>query len=524
MRRLVAVFACVALVGLGAGTARATRGRGNGDPALAASIDWSRCDDTFLRASGARCGMLSVPLDHANPSGEQIRIAVSRVKHTVADGEYQGVMLTNPGGPGGSGLWMSVLGRFVPDHAGDAYDWIGFDPRGVGSSRPALSCLPRYMHGDRPPYVPRRQALVDAWLARTRKYADACEASAAELLPHMTTVDAARDMDLIRQALGADQINYYGFSYGTYLGQVYNTVFPGMIRRAVLDGVVDPRDVWYQANLNQDVAFDRNLRIWFAWLARYSRVYRLGGTEASVARRYAGQERALRRHPAGGVVGPDEWDDIFLSAGYAQFLWPSLGNVFASWVRDGSKRPLIRAYRQVDAPGNDNSYAVYLAVECTDAPWPLEWQTWADDNWAIHDVAPLITWANAWFNAPCLSWAAPAATPTEVVGGSTPALLVSEELDAATPHAGAVYVRSLFQGSALIAEPGGTTHAGSLGGNECVDGAIADFLSIGVLPHRQPGVGPDLSCEPLPPPNPAFRARIARTPARWYATVEEVDG
>jgi pimeloyl-ACP methyl ester carboxylesterase len=172
---------------------------------------------------------VDVPLDHADPDGTQIQLAVSRIRHSVPEDQYQGVMLVNPGGPGNSGLELATLGRWVPRHVGDAYDWIGFDPRGVGSSEPSLSCIPRYFHGDRPAYVPTTQELESRWLARSERFADACQEEAPDLLQHMSTIDTARDMDLLRQALGVDQINYYGFSYGTYLGQVYATLFPGKI-------------------------------------------------------------------------------------------------------------------------------------------------------------------------------------------------------------------------------------------------------------------------------------------------------
>ena len=99
--------------------------------------------------------------------------------------EYQGVMLVNPGGPGGSGFGLVTLGQYVPRHVGDAYDWIGFDPRGVGSSGPSLSCIPNYFHGDRPPYVPSTDEIEAKWLNRSERYADACQANAPELLPHM---------------------------------------------------------------------------------------------------------------------------------------------------------------------------------------------------------------------------------------------------------------------------------------------------------------------------------------------------
>ncbi|HEX5951388.1 MAG TPA: alpha/beta fold hydrolase [Actinomycetota bacterium] len=321
MKRLAAVVASFMLIAVGVEVGATS------SPATAASrqaaIDWGRCADPFLRQSGARCAMLDVPLDYDDPSGTQIQIALSRVVHTVPEAEYQGVMLGNPGGPGGSGLWISTLGQYVPDGAGAAYDWIGFDPRGVGSSEPSLSCLPNYFHGDRPPYVPKRESLETKWLARSERYADACAANAPELLPHMTTIDAARDMDSIRQALGVEQINYFGFSYGTYLGQVYATLFPGTMRRAVFDASVDPRNVWYEGNLLQDVGFERNIHIWFQWLAEYRDVYRLGRSEEAVERRFYDAQNALKRDPAGGVVGPDEWADVFLYAGYAQGSGPT---------------------------------------------------------------------------------------------------------------------------------------------------------------------------------------------------------
>jgi pimeloyl-ACP methyl ester carboxylesterase len=391
---------------------------------------------------------------------------------------------------------------YVPRHVGDAYDWIGFDPRGVGSSEPALSCMPNYFHGNRPPYVPTSQEIEDRWLARSERYADTCADENGDMLDHMTTTDAVRDMDAIRVALGVEQINYYGFSYGTYLGQVYATLFPGKLRRAVFDGNVDPSRVWWQSNLDQDVAFDRNIRIWFGWLAKYDRVYHLGTTAEAVEQRFYDEQEALAVTPAGGVVGPSEWADAFLYATYCECLWTYLADVFAGWVNHHATKKLIGAYRWADGPGDDNGFAVYNAVLCTDAPWPEDWATWESENRATHDAAPFATWNNAWFNAPCFFWSAPRHSPTTVVGDDTPVLLINQTLDAATPYEGSLYVRSLFPNAVLIAEPGGTTHAGSLFGNRCVDNKIAKYLATGTLPPRQPGGQADVECTPLPKPVP----------------------
>ena len=469
-----------------------------------AHIKWDVCTDPGLKDAGADCGFLSVPLDYSHPHGTKIQIAVSRVKHKVADSAYQGIMLVNPGGPGGSGVGLATLGQFVPKNAGDAYDWIGFDPRGVGSSKPALSCDPNYFSANRPDYVPRTSALEHIWLARSKAYATACGKNGGALLDHMTTIDAAKDMDGIRAALGQRQINYFGFSYGTYLAQVYATMFPQRLRRLVLDSNVDPRQVWYQANLDQDIAFERNIKIWFGWLAKYDSVYHLGTTEAAVEKLWYKEQKALLGNPAGGVVGPDEFVDIFLGAGYYQFIWIELANALAAWVNDRNAQPLIDEYNGSDSPGDDNGFAVYSAVQCSDTDWP-DWKQTERDNWATYRKAPFETWGNAWFNAPCLFWPAKSHTPLRIDGSRVDsALLIDETLDAATPFEGSLEVRRLFPHASLIAEPGGTTHAGTLFGNACVDDQIADYLLTGKLPKRKHGDGPDATCAPLPQPDPTI--------------------
>jgi pimeloyl-ACP methyl ester carboxylesterase len=471
------------------------------------SITWSPCADAGLQAAGGECGYLSVPLDYNHPNGTKIQLAVSRIKHKTVAAKYQGVMLVNPGGPGGSGLTLSTLGQFVPSGGGDPYDWIGFDPRGVGSSKPAITCIPDYFSGNRPEYIPWTRSLEKTWLARSKSYATACGQNSGALLKHMTTVDAVKDMDSIRAALGAQQINYYGFSYGTYLGQVYSTLFPQRVRRMVLDSNVDPRNVWYQANLDQDVAFQKNIKIWFGWVAKYDSVYHLGSTEAAVEQRWYAEKEKLRAHPAGGVVGPDEWTDIFLLAGYYQLTWLDLGNVFAGWANNADAGPVVDWYHRVDGPGDDNGFAVYNAVQCTDTQWPQSWDRWRHDNWLTYLRAPFETWGNAWFNAPCLYWPAKASTPVNVSGKKVGGvLLVDETLDAATPFEGSLEVRRRFPNASLIAEPGGTTHAGTLFGNACVDDKIAAYLLTGDLPARKAGNGPDALCDPLPQPDPTAAA------------------
>jgi pimeloyl-ACP methyl ester carboxylesterase len=505
---MVAFGAVIALVGAGmalvpgAVSAGATSTRAAAPHAATPAITWGPCTDPNLKSAHAQCGFVTAPLDYSHPGQGTVQLAVSRVMHTVPASQYQGPMLVNPGGPGGSGLVYSILGQFVPKHAGDAYDWIGFDPRGVGASKPSVSCVPNYFKGPRPDYRPTTPTILNQWLTRSKQYATACGNAQSALLENTKTTDWARDMDTIRAALGAKQINYYGFSYGTYLGEVYSTLFPTHVRRIVLDSNVDPRNVWYTANLNQDVAFERNINIWFAWIAKYDSVYHIAKTEDAVRKVFYTEEQKLAQSPAGGVVGGDEWDDIFLEAGYYEQTWLDLGSLFSNWVRTHAVGPLVAAYKSTEGVGDDNEFAMYNAVQCSDVQWPQQWSKWSSDNWRIDRIAPFETWNNAWFNAPCLYWPAKAGTPVTVKGGNIRALLVDETLDAATPYEGSVEVRKLFPKSSLLAEPGGTTHADTLFGDLCVDNTIARYLADGTLPTRKAGNGPDATCKPLPIPNP----------------------
>ncbi|MEV7549922.1 alpha/beta hydrolase [Amycolatopsis sp. NPDC089917] len=471
-------------------------------------ISWGACTRPSLVKAGAECGFLEVPLDYAKPGGEKVSIAVSRVKHKSA--ASQGVMIVNPGGPGGSGLGLSTLGRAVPKKAGEEYDWIGFDPRGVGESKPSLTCDGNYASYNRPQYVPTTRAIETAWREKAKGYAKACAKNGA-ILDHIKTIDVAKDVDSLRKALGEKQINYYGFSYGTYLGQVYSTLFPQNVRRMVFDGTVDPRDVWYKANLNQDIAFDKNIKTYFGWLAKYDDVYHLGKTASAVEKLWYGEQKKLYDKPAGGVIGGSEWTDIFLQAGYYVFGWEDMANAFSGWVHKGDWQTLKGLYDDSNPPGQDNGYAVYAAVQCTDVAWPQSWNRWRFDNWVTHFRAPFETWGNAWFNAPCVDWPAKPGKPVEIDGSKVPGILmVNEENDAATPYPGSLEVRKRYPNASLISAPGGTTHSGSLSGVSCVDDKIADYLLTGKLPVRKPGNGSDVQCTPVPPPVPAGAAATTK--------------
>lgn len=462
-------------------------------------LRWAACSSKGT-LTGLQCASLDVPLDYTKPAGTQITLELSRQVHTSSAREYLGAILSNPGGPGGSGLGMPFLGAAVPRGVGGRFDWIGWDPRGVGASRPAIHCIANYFGTDRPSYsAPAQRAY---WLKQADRYASACGRNAGALLQHMTTEDNARDMDVIRQALGQSRISYYGFSWGSYLGQVYLTLFPGRVKRVVLDGVVNPHRAWYAANFDQDVAFERAMRMFFAWVARHNGVYGLGTTEAAVYRAVDRQMTKLAVAPAEGRLGPDELIDALVTSGYGTPSWAENAANLARLVHKGDGSGLLSTYLDHSAGAdNENGYAVYNAVQCTDTRWPAWPRTLADSE-KVSRTSPFETWSNTWFNAPCLTWPAVAHAPVTIRASSAlpNILLIAETYDAATPFSGALATRSLFPTSSLIEGVGGSTHAGSLHGVSCTDEAVASYLATGRTPPRRSAAGTDLRCPSVPPP------------------------
>ena len=274
------------------------------------SIDWGQCSESDLQAAGAQCGYVSVPLSYADPTGQQISIAVSRIEHTSSAAALSGRHHHQSGRSGGSGRDFNTYLIPVLHHEGfnaaaDDYDWIGFDPRGVGASKPAISCEPDYFSPDRPNYQPSTPSLLNIWETRSAGYASACANQSAEqtaLLHNITTVDDAKDVNSIREALGVRQITYYGFSCGTDLGQTYATLFPNTLRRLILDSNVNmTRPGYDDFNLDQDAPMNTNEDKWFAWLAQYNDVYHVG------VHRERGRDALLQHR---GVVGEQSgWRD-----------------------------------------------------------------------------------------------------------------------------------------------------------------------------------------------------------------------
>jgi pimeloyl-ACP methyl ester carboxylesterase len=457
-----------------------------------------------------QCASLQVPLDYANPGGRKISIALSMVPATAPKDKQQGIMLVNPGGPGGPGrgLALTVAQSIAPGVAAE-YDIVGFDPRGVGGSSPALSCDPTFFTGARPDYDPTSPAEEQESIARAKEYAAGCEQRYGWLLPYMTTQDAARDMDMIRAAFGVSKITYYAFSYGTYLGQVYATLFPSRVRRMVLDSTVDPTGVWYADNIAQDYAFQGREDAFFAWTAKYDSIYHLGTTGAAVEQAYNQARTMLEASPVvisgHPQLGPDELDDTYVEGGYANWYWPQLAQALSAYVTSGgSQASSLAAVYQSLGTQTENEFAVYNAVQCSDVDWPRNWAKWQADTDTVDKTAPFYAWGNAWFNASCAFWPVKGpAQPLQIKGEGLPGILMLQgTLDAATPYAGAQDAHKLLPSARMVVVEGGGNHGQSLTSpaDPCVMTYLNDYLSTGALPQA-PGLV-NATCPTPPAPSP----------------------
>ncbi|MBB4895637.1 pimeloyl-ACP methyl ester carboxylesterase [Streptomyces olivoverticillatus] len=465
--------------------------------AAAAGIDFGACPAVEQLPSTVECGTFSVPVDYAHPGGRHIRLTVSRAR--AQGSARQGALVLNPGGPGGNGMFYPLVARLPAwRNIADAYDIIGYAPRGVGRSAP-LSCVDPASYVKGPTQAPEHPsaAYKKERIAEARAYAQGCARKAGGSLRHFTSLNNARDLDVLRAALGEQKLTYMGASYGTYFGALYATLFPGHVRRMVFDSVVnpDPRKIWYGNNLEQSAAFERRFGDWRRWVARHDSAYHLGRTPQQVLGSYEKVSRRLSRRAAGGNVGPAQLQGAFLKSGYSDSYWARDARALAAFLH-GDEAPLLAlaAPDAASAWAAENENAVYTAVECNDASWPRSWSVWNRDNDRLAERAPFETWSNAFMNLPCAFWQGPRQRPADIRAdrraGLPPTLLLAAERDAATPYKGALELQRRLARSSLVTERGAGNHGIGAGPNACVNRYLDNYLVGGELPARRVYCGP----------------------------------
>lgn len=466
--------------------------------------EWGSCAQWAqdpARIPTAQCRTVSVPLDwsSADPQGAQAQLAVIRIPAT---GNRIGALFINPGGPGASavdtvaGMGAALAGSPLTDH----FDLVGFDPRGVGHSTPELRCrtdaeIDAYRREPLTDYSPAGVAHIEDVY---RQFAQQClDRMGAPFLANVGTASAVRDMDAVRAALGEEQINYLGFSYGTELGGAYAEQFGDRVRTMVLDGAIDPSQDPITKNVRQLAGFQKAFDTYAADCAT-SADCPLGTDPAQFVSRFQQLVDPLvtTPHPTADPRGLGYADAITGTGNalYSARYWPYLTSGLLGLTRGADAGDLLLLaddyWRRDEAGHYQNMQDAFTAIRCVDTPFPTDPAVWADADQRTRAAAPFMSYGEFTGYAPrdiCALWPVPATSAPHAITGPGPGkvVVVSTTGDPATPYqAGVDLARQM--GAALISFKG-TQHTVVFNGDACVDTAVLGFF----VNQASPG---DLSC------------------------------
>ncbi|WP_372405637.1 alpha/beta hydrolase [Streptomyces luteireticuli] len=471
-------------------------------PPTSSALTWGPCpgEQKELVEAGAECTHLTVPLDYSDPGGRTLRIAVSRVK-AKDRAHRRGILLSNPGGPGGAGLATTVGLRATLEKVADQYDLIGFDPRFLGGSTP-VRCDPAGT--PEPPRTTTSPRLdFEDGVRRSRSTALRCARhdGNAALLPHASSRNVARDMDAIRAALGERKLSYYGVSYGADLGAVYTQMFPRQADRIVIDSSTDPDATQYELFRRAGRPLEEGLDEWAAWTARRADTYRLGRTgpevRATVQKLLDGAE-----HRPVAIAGTRLGAPL-LRLFLRQFVQHQEDNVaLARTVRtladaaaghDARPNPELAGMLDfLNSPDIADSMTGGAVFMCGDAGWPAGgWPRDPETYWRNMErsrgdqpvFGPLVND----MTAPCAFWRTTPREPAVRIGNDVPVLMLQARRDNNVPYDGALALHRKLRGSRLVTADirshgvfgRGAEHRTAV---PCADRAVTQYLGGGALP------------------------------------------
>jgi pimeloyl-ACP methyl ester carboxylesterase len=478
---------------------------GGGDPQrfYTQKLTWSSCGTIF------QCASLQVPLDYAHPAGKTIQLAVIR-KQATDPAHRIGSLIINPGGPGGSGV--QFIEQSYPARPGQPsyfgqplradFDIVGFDPRGVGQSAP-VTCLTdtQLDHFFALDPAPTTSTEVDSVVSGDKSFDAGCQARSGALLPYVGTLNAVRDMDILRAALGDAKMYYLGASYGTYLGAVYAQLFPTHLARAVLDGPVPPNQTAKQQDLRQAIGFQDELTRFIADCVTHSDCP-LGTNAAAATRKLADFFASTLNHPL-PTGTPRTLDEALAQNGVVITMydsptsWPLLRTVLAQAMAGDGRALLVLSdlyYERDSKTGHySNESEANVAINCIDRPSAVH---------SVGDVraelgqferaSSLLGPTFAWGELQCAYWPVPPDSQPHPIhyAGSPPILVVGTIHDPATPYLSAQDMANQL-GSAVLLTYNGDGHTAYGRGSTCINNAVNAYLAQGTVPATGTVCQPD---------------------------------
>jgi pimeloyl-ACP methyl ester carboxylesterase len=456
-------------------------------------ISWSACGDS----SNHQCAKVKVPVDYAKPAGDTFTLALRKAPATDPSKRI-GSMLINPGGPGGSGVQYAQYAPFVFSKTlRAAYDIIGFDPRGIGQSD-AVGCLTNqqmdllFEDDPTPDTTAERQKL----LADNDAITKSCATSGGERARHMSSTEVAKDMDIIRALVGDKKLNYYGVSYGTFLGALYADLFPKRVGRFVLDSAMSPNQTDLQQTQYDIQGFESSMDAFIAWCVKRDDCA-LGRDPKAAPGKIVDLLDRVDRQPLrttkGGLTSIGEgW------VGFAMFMclysntsWPTLNRGLAQAIDKGTGDILFTYASQVlerDGTGNyaDSSYLqAMIPVRCADWPRTPDTPALEAEHRKLQAAHPLWARMTGELFDNCKTWPTAGRQPTgKTIGqGAAPILVIGNLRDPATPIGGTRQLaRDLASGVLVTSDNDG--HGTYLSGNSCIDGVVDGYMVSGTVPKN----------------------------------------
>jgi len=470
-------------------------------PRLGQPIAWSPCRTTGSGKlpAGAMCGKLAVPVDYDHLNGDAAVLGIVRF---AATGNKIGSLVINPGGPGESGV-QAALGivQTLPPKVRERFDLVGFDPRGVGLSRPAIWCNSD-ADNDRlrtEPAVDYSPAGVQHSEDETKEFVARCITKMGlTFLRNVGTVNVARDLDAIRAALGDAKLTYLGYSYGTRIGSAYAEAYPQNVRAMILDGAVDPNADPVEADLRQAKGFQDAFNDYAADCAKKP-TCPLGSDPAKAVDVYHSLIDPLVDPNNLQVGRPAKTEDPrglsysdavigTIMALYSPTLWHHLTDGLDE-LRSGHGDTLLALadmYMRRDPKGHyNNATDARVAINCVDQPPVTDRAKVIDEDRRSRELAPFMSYGQFTGHAPlgtCAFWPVPPTSKPHTVSaaGLAPTVVVSTTHDPATPYQAGVDLANQLHGSLLTYD--GTQHTVVFQGENCIDKYITAYLIDGTTP------------------------------------------